>query len=154
MAFTSDVLTTQTTKFKFLITIALLCTLPVFVNLQNRQKQGKVPRYSMITKFMSAGSLNIDIFADEKNIKENPLRSLMQHFFKKYQKHEILFIHIYTHQSQLRDLGKIEVIEPNEEAERHPKATIVRSDGEQEINIKLPNRDWHTITVKERDENK
>ena len=103
---------------------------------------------------MSAGSLTILIFTEEKNIAENQLRALLQHFFKKYQKPEDVFIHIYTHQSQLRDLGKIEVLEPNEEAERHPYALIARVDGTERINIFLPGFHTRTIIVKERDESK
>jgi hypothetical protein len=144
----------KTTKSKTLIAIILLCALPVFVNFQNQQKPSKVPHYSIITKFMSAGSLTTLIFTDEKTIEENQLRALLQHFFKKYQKPEDIFIHIYTHQSQLRDLGKIEVIEPNEEAERHPYAVIARVDGKESINLFLPGYHMREIIVKERDESK
>ncbi len=116
----------------------------------NLDRPEKVPRYSVVSKYMSIGTLVIYVFTKEGNIEEKKLRRLMRHFFQRYSKPENLDIHLYTHQSQLRDLGTIEVITPNDEAERHPKATIVRLDGKQEINIKLPGRDWLTIIVKEK----
>ncbi len=144
----------EITKLKLLVIIYLLCALPVFANFQNQQKRSKVPRYSIIGKFMSDGSLNIDVFTSEKVVEENQLRALMQYFFKKYQKPENVFIYIYTHQSQLRDLGQIGVLEPNEEAKKHPSALLTRVDGKERISYTLPGFHRRTIIVKERHENR
>ena len=135
------------------VTIIFLSPLSIFANFYSYQGRDKVPRYSIITKFMSAGSLTIYIYTAEESIEENKLRLLLKHFFKKYRRPNNVVISIFTHQSQLRDLGRIDVPEPNEEAKKHPSALITRIDGKESIGYTLPGFNSRTIIVKERKEN-
>lgn len=143
------------------LVLLLLCVCQANAADDRQKTKDLAVRYSVISNDVAKNAaidyerriihlmINPDDFTQEK------LRKLLDHFFKKYRTPKNMSVYLHTHPIQLRDLGMLEQIKPNDEAEKHPYGRLSRIDGKEEISYKLPsNADWVTIVVKERGEPK
>jgi hypothetical protein len=93
---------------------------------------------------------NIFLVMGPQNFTEKRLIKLMKYFLKEYATPESMFVFLYSHDSQLRDLGKLEVTEPNDEFYRHPYAVISRVNRTMELKYTTEkSRVLKTIMVKD-----
>ena len=95
--------------------------------------------YSIITNSVvsnadgSYSQRNIFIVTSPRNFTEKRLKRLLKYFLKEYPVPESVSVFLYSHNSQLRDLGKLDVTQPNDEFYRHPHAFMSRVTGREEL---------------------
>lgn len=130
------------------VPFAVLCSTGLATS-RKLQKDGKAPSYSVVSQRVTPDEWDIFILTSPDNVVEEKLRKLMRYLFKKYRKPKSITVFVHTHESQLRDLGRIGKTLPNDEDERHPKAVLSRVRGREEISYKIPpSNEWKKIIVK------